>query len=103
RLEPANATYRNTLGVAYFYAGRYREAVEVLQINFEKQEDRELAHDLYFLAMSHHCLGETGQARAYYDWAVRWTSAQRDLRPWLLEELTSFRAEAEELLEIERK
>ena len=65
--------YRNTLGVAYYRAGRYREAVDVLRPNLESQDDRSLAFDLYFLAMSHHCLGEAARARDYFDWAVRWT------------------------------
>ncbi|HEV3343139.1 MAG TPA: protein kinase [Pirellulales bacterium] len=97
RLEPATATYRNTLGVAYYRAGRYREAVEVLRPNLDKQEDWGLAYDLYFLAMSHYRLGETARARDYYDWAVRSVSMQPDLKPEHREELTAFRAEAEEL------
>jgi serine/threonine protein kinase/WD40 repeat protein len=99
RLEPATATYRNTLGVAYYRAGRYREAVEVLRPNLDKQEDWGLAYDLYFLAMSHYRLGETARARDYYDWAVRSVSMQPDLKPEHREELTAFRAEAEELFE----
>ena len=97
RLASRTAIYRNTLGVAYYRAGRYREAVEILRSNVEKQEDWALAYDLYFLAMSHHRLGETERARHYYDWAVRWVSAQPDLRPECREELVAFRAEAEEL------
>ena len=89
--------------MAYYRAGRYREAVEVLRPNLERQEDRSLAFDLYFLAMSHHRLGETARARDYYDWAVRWVPMQRDLDRGHLEELTAFRAEAEQLLGIERK
>jgi serine/threonine protein kinase/WD40 repeat protein len=103
RLAPEKAMYRNTLGLAYYRAGRYREAVAVLGPNVEKQEDWALAYDLYFLAMSHHHLGETTRARDYYDWAVRWVATQRDLKPEFLEELTAFRAEAEELLGIDRK
>ncbi len=103
RLAPSNAIYRNTLGVAYYRAGRCREAVEVLRPNVDKQADKLLAHDLYFLAMSHHRLGETARARDCYDWAVRWVSMQRDLPPENLEELTAFRAEAEEQLGIDRK
>jgi WD40 repeat protein len=98
RLAPGNALYRNTLGVAYYRAGRYREAVGALRPNVEKQADRALAFDLYFLAMSHHRLGEAARARDYYDWAVRWVSTQRDLKPEYREELTEFRAEAEKLL-----
>ena len=103
RLEPGSATYRNTLGVAYYRAGRYREAVETLRPNLEGQEDGGLAFDLYFLAMSHHRLGETARARDYYDWAVRWVQVQRDLDAVPLDELTAFRVETEELLGIDRR
>jgi WD40 repeat protein len=102
RLTSRNALYRNTLGVAYYRAGRYREAVDVLRPNVENQEDRALAYDLYFLAMSHYRLGETARARDYYDWAVRWISLLPDLNPMHLEELTSLRAEAGELLGIDQ-
>jgi hypothetical protein len=98
RLAPNPAIYRNTLGVAYYRSGRYREAVEVLRSNVEKQEDGAVAYDLYFLAMSHHRLGETARARVYYDWAVRWVSMLRDVKPEYREELIAFRTEAEELL-----
>jgi serine/threonine protein kinase/WD40 repeat protein len=98
RLEPENANYRNTLGVAYYRAGRYREAVELLRANLDKQDDKGLAFDLYFMAMSHHHLGETDRARDYLAWAIRWTTAQGGLDPEHLEELKMFRAEAEELM-----
>ena len=98
RLAPGNALFGNTLGVAYYRAGRYREAVDVLRSNLGSQEDWALAFDLYFLAMSHHRLGETTRGRDYYDWGVRWTRAQPGLSAAHLEELNVFRAEAEELL-----
>src|SRR5579884_4146041 len=98
QLESGMAIYRNTLGLAYFRDGRYREAVEILRSNIEKEEDWALAYDLFILAMSHHRLGETAQARAYYEWAIRWVSMQPNLKPEHLEELTAFRAEAAELL-----
>jgi serine/threonine protein kinase/WD40 repeat protein len=97
RLAPRPAIYRNTLGVAYYRAGRYREAVEVLRPNVENQAEVDVAYDLYFLAMSHYRLGETARARDYYDWAVRWVSMQQDLKPEQREELAAFRAEAEEV------
>jgi uncharacterized protein HemY len=103
RLAPENPHCRNTLGVAYYRAGRYRDAVETLRPNLARQDDQGLAFDLYFLAMSHHQLRETARARDYYDWAVRWTGAQRDLLAGYLEELDLFRAEAEAVLGIDRK
>src|SRR5205823_2392953 len=92
--EGARAARARAGAVAYYRAGRYREAVEVLRPNVEKQEDWALAYDLYLLAMSHHRLGWTARARVYDDWAVRRVSMQRDLRPENLEGLTAFRAEA---------
>jgi tetratricopeptide (TPR) repeat protein len=103
RLAPEAAGYRNTLGVAYYRAGRLRETVETLQPNLKRQQDGSLAFDLYFLAMGYHRLGETVRARDYYDWAVRWVLAQRGLSAERLEELTAFRAEAEQLLGIDPK
>jgi hypothetical protein len=97
-LASTTPIYRNTLGVAYYRAGRYREAVEVLRPNVEKEEEWALAYDLYFLAMSYHRLGETARAHDYYDWAVRWVSLRRDPKPGQREELTVIRADAEELL-----
>jgi serine/threonine protein kinase/WD40 repeat protein len=98
RLAPKTAIYRNTLGVAYYRAGRYHEAVDVLRPNVGKESDWALAYDLYFLAMSYHRLGETVRARDYFDWAVRWVAMIPDLKPENREELTEIRAEAEKLL-----
>jgi serine/threonine protein kinase/WD40 repeat protein len=103
KLAPKVAMYVNTLGVVYYRAGRYREAVELLRANLRHSEDSCLAHDLYFLAMSHQRLGEPARARDYYDWAVSWTRTQHDLPASFLEELAEFQAEAKELLEIKEK
>jgi hypothetical protein len=103
RLMPKNPVCVNTLGVVYYRAGRYSEAVKLLRANLASQEDWGLAFDLYFLAMSHQRLGETARARDYYDWAVRWTRTQQGLSADHLDELTVFRAEAKELLGIEEK
>ena len=74
---------RNTLGLAYYRAGRYREAVETLQPNLKDQVDWALAFDLYFLAMSHHQLGEIARARQFYDLAVRWSGTHSEaLKPY---------------------
>jgi serine/threonine protein kinase/WD40 repeat protein len=100
RLGAGNATVRNTLGLAYYRAGRSRKAIEVLRPHLESQESWVLAFDLYILAMSHCHLGESERARDYYDWAVRWSQLQRDLNAEHLRELLVLRGEAEELLGI---
>jgi serine/threonine protein kinase/WD40 repeat protein len=103
RLASGNANYRNTLGLAYYRAGRFREAVETLRPNLKTQENWGLTFDLYFLAMSHQRLGETARAQDYYDLAIRWSGAQHGLAASYVEELSLFRAEAEKLLGIDRK
>jgi WD40 repeat protein len=101
--SPTNPVYRNTLGVAYYRAGRYREAVETLRPNLDRQEDRFLAFDLYFLAMSYHGLGDAAQARSHLALAARWSAAQRGTPPAEVEELKLCRAEAEKLLGVVTK
>ena len=100
RLANGNANYRNTLGVAYYRIGRYREAVELFRPNLDKPDYQDLANDLYFLAMSHFRLGETARARDDLDWAIRWTNGQRDAPAARRDELAQLRAEAEEVLEV---
>jgi hypothetical protein len=103
RLAPNDTVFRNTLGVAYYRAGRHREAAEAFRANLDSRENWALAFDLYFLAMSHHHLGEAARARDYYDWAVRWPQTHPKLTAGHLEELDVFRAEAAKLLGIDKK
>jgi serine/threonine protein kinase/WD40 repeat protein len=103
RLNPEKPTYRNTLGVAYYRAGRYRDAVQTLEPNLQAQQDWGLAFDLYFLAMSHHRLGEPARARDYYELAVRWSQTQQTRSAEDAEELSMFRAEAEQVLEVRQQ
>jgi serine/threonine protein kinase/WD40 repeat protein len=98
RKQPKNPNYCNTLGLAFYRTGQYRQAVEILRPNLRSQEAAALAYDLYILAMSCHRLGEIERARDYYTWAVRNSDAQKGPSPALLEELSAFRAEAEALL-----
>jgi tetratricopeptide (TPR) repeat protein len=67
RLEPDNADMLNTLGVAHYRAGHYREAVATLtesdRINSEGPSGPQPA-DLAFRALAHHRLGERDRARA---------------------------------------
>jgi serine/threonine protein kinase/WD40 repeat protein len=110
RLERANASYRNTLGVACYRAARYQEAVEVLRPNLERNDELFLAIDLYVLAMCYHKLGDTARGRDYYDLGVRfddqmvrWAAANPDARRDDLEDIAAFRAEAEQVLAINRR
>jgi hypothetical protein len=67
RLEPDNGALLNTLGVAQYRAGQYREAVATLtesdRINSGGQLGPQPA-DLAFRALAHHRLGERDRASA---------------------------------------
>jgi tetratricopeptide (TPR) repeat protein len=97
QLDPSS-NHRNTLGLAYYRAGRYREALAAFEANLKDQQDWVLAYDLYFLAMSHLQLGDSARARQFYDLAVRWSGTHKEaLAPYLVE-LAAFHAEAAGLL-----
>jgi serine/threonine protein kinase/tetratricopeptide (TPR) repeat protein len=92
----------NTLGVALYRAGRYREAIDRLDESTKAHPRGGDPGDWLFLAMAHHRLGHTDEARRWYDQATRWEAQNRD-RPlkdrMTAEELRRFRAEAGALLE----
>jgi serine/threonine protein kinase/WD40 repeat protein len=98
RKERGNPMYCNTLGLAYYRTGQYRQAVAVLRPNLQSQDAAALAYDLFILAMSCYRLGETERARDYYTWAVRNSDAQKEPSPAELGELRALRAEAEAVL-----
>jgi tetratricopeptide (TPR) repeat protein len=98
RLAPDDPTFRNTLGVAHYRMGRYREAVEALRADIDRQGDRDLAWDLCFLAMAYHRLGEADRAQEYRSWALRWSRDQKGFSADELHELSSVREEMEATL-----
>jgi hypothetical protein len=103
RIKPNNLNFRNTLGVVYYRAERYRDAARVLRGNLVSEDDRNLAIDLYFLAMCHHRLGEAVRANEYFVLADREGNRARDQSMPADEEQSLFRAEAAELLGVKEK
>lgn len=93
-LEPFNVMFQNTLGVTLYRMERYQDAVRCLEANLQPSNEW-IGFDLYFLAMCHHRLGDTGKARDCFDRAVRWCDDRKGLSPMHLDELKAFRAEAE--------
>jgi hypothetical protein len=66
RLSPENSLYLNTLGVARYRAGQYREALTDLKRSLELNSPRSggpIPADLAFLAMAQHGLGQHAEAR----------------------------------------
>jgi tetratricopeptide (TPR) repeat protein len=97
RLAPKDGDFWNTMGVAYYRAGNWTDAVAALETARELSKGGD-AVDWLFLAMAHWRLGHKDEARKWYDQAIR--SPQTST---LLEgELPRFRAEAAKLLGIEK-
>jgi Tfp pilus assembly protein PilF len=97
-LAPAQWHCLNTLGLALYRTGRFAEAVGVLQRSLKEGKGQSDALDLYFLAMCHARLGESGKAKDCFERAVKRQQAQKDFAPRHVEELKAFRAEAEQVL-----
>jgi serine/threonine protein kinase/WD40 repeat protein len=97
--EPGAWLYCNTLGVACYRNGRYREAITCLEDSLRRGKSQADAFDLFFLAMCRQQLGDEGRARDCYQRACRWTDGRWGKLPdsWR-EELTAFRVEAATLL-----
>jgi tetratricopeptide (TPR) repeat protein len=95
---PGNVSFVHTLGVTYYRLERFKEAVATLERTAKLRGPRPTAAELYFLAMCRHRLDDPTGAKHDFDEAVRWQE-QAKLPPVRIEELQSFRAEAEALLQ----
>ncbi len=98
QLEPENGNLVNTLGVAYYRAGNYEKALEVLSRSDKINALRDKGSnplDLAFLAMAHQQLGHAKEAEAELQ-----LLRERMKDPALAQnaEAQSFVREAEELL-----
>jgi Flp pilus assembly protein TadD len=98
-LAPNEGNYWNTLGAAHYRVEEWKAAIEALEKSRQLVREAELSFDAFFLAMAHWQLGAKTEARTHYDQAVRWMEKNDPQN----EELRRFRAEAEELLRIEKQ
>jgi tetratricopeptide (TPR) repeat protein len=97
-LSPGQSLSLNSLGVAQYRAGRYAEAITTLEQSLAAGAGRSDAFDLFFLAMAHHRLGHREEARRCLDRATAWLAHPPALTPVQLNELASYRTEAEAVL-----
>ena len=93
KLQPKNAGYWNTLGVAHYRAGEWKAAIEALEKSRQLRPGGDAA-DWFFLAMAHWQQGDRHEARRWYDRAVAWMEKNRSHD----DDLRRFRVEADELL-----
>src|SRR5262249_26057949 len=97
-LDRGHADALNTLGVVQYRAGRYAEAIETLERSLAAGQGHSDAWDLFFLAMAHHRLGHSNEARTCFDRAVAWQRDRGNVTEQQTKELAAFRAEAIGLL-----
>lgn len=99
RLAPDVRAIHNNLGVVYYRLGQYDGAIPVLERAIEINKGQATAFELFFLAMSHHQLGQGARARDCQERALKWMAEPSfPLTARQLEELKAYRAEAEALL-----
>ena len=104
-LTPQDGNVWNTLGVAYYRSGNFKNALETLNKSMELQKGG-TAIDFFFLAMAHCKTDNEEEARRWYDQAIAWMEKNRaalDRSPSQAEEMGRFRSEAKEVLGIEEK
>jgi len=114
---PMDPNKWNTLGVSYYAAGDWQNAITALEKSEELAPGKLVAENGFFLAMAHGQLGEPGvrshgsgireplgtaeeqarhrgEARQWYNKAIQWMQKNQPTDP----ELLQFRAEASKLL-----
>ena len=96
-LAPKEGMYWNTLGVAHCRAGDWQAALAALGKSMELRKGGD-GFDWFFLAMCHEKLGDKHKARQSYDRATTWMDRNQANN----EELRRFRAEAAEVLKIDK-
>jgi len=97
-LAPQEANCWNTLGVASYRAGDWKAAISALEKSTKLHKGGD-SFDCFFLAMARWQSGDKKEARKLYDLAVQWMEKNQPKN----EDLGRFRAEAESLLNIDRK
>jgi eukaryotic-like serine/threonine-protein kinase len=98
RLSPAIGTYHNTLGVALYRSGQYREAVTELDTSLAAGSQADAPYDLFFLAMCRVRLGDTARANVDFERACH-LQAEVRRSAGNVEELEAIKREAKDIMD----
>ena len=106
KFAPESAVSWQVLGWAHYRTGAWKASIEALEKSIELQKDGGDTGQWFTLAMAHWQLEHKDEARKWYDRAVAWMDKNQEAlkksrHDW--EQVSSFRAEAAELLEIKKK
>jgi tetratricopeptide (TPR) repeat protein len=93
---PTNGAYWNTMGVALFYAGQWKDAKAALGKSMAFRHGGD-SYDWFVLSMAHCKLGEKHEARKWFHKAVAWMDDKKN-QGKIDADLRRFRAEAAALL-----
>jgi serine/threonine protein kinase len=91
-LKATEGTYWNTLALARYRSGRWKEAAQALERSIQLRSGGD-AYDWLLSAMVHWQLGEHAEAKRLYDRSVEWINKNAADNP----ELSRFRSEAARL------
>ncbi len=94
-LAPQDRNIANTMGIAQYYSGNWRESLAWLEKSSRLSSGGD-SFDWFFQAMAHYQLGDKDEAGKWYDKSVEWMEKNQPSD----EDLVRFRAEAEQLLGI---
>jgi tetratricopeptide (TPR) repeat protein len=95
--RPLEPDYWSTLGTALYRAGDWKGAIAALEKSLELRHGGDSAA-WFFLAMATWQTGDKKEARIRFEQAVQWMKKHQPGD----EQLASFRAEAEEILELKK-
>ncbi len=99
-LAPTEGSFWNTLGIARYRAGEWKDGIEALKKSDELLKGEvSAALNAFFLAMAHWQLGEKEEARKSYEQAVEWMEKNKPQD----DDIKRFREEAAELLGVKEK
>ncbi len=99
-MVPDNGDYLNTLGVALYRNGNWKDAITALKRAEELSPNRITAHNAYFIAMSFWQLSDPAAAIEWYEKAIAWKIANPSVAAQYESELQPFHEEAASLLKM---